>query len=139
MAILNQLFTRKPELKLVSKIIKNIGLVSFKDRREFTIKDMEQHNAVSRMTADKSILEDLYIPCKHKLFIEDLTEKKCITICRQILKLYNYDIISTEKSVNNKKVLFYKLASLKEKLLEKKHNKQSTKKNIKKEYIIIFD
>ena len=81
------------------------------------------------------ILREYYFPCKAKLFLDNLNLKKCITIARQLLKLYDYDILSIERSVNTKKILFYHLA--------KKDEKQriTTRKSKKhrREYIIIFD
>ena len=50
-------------------------------------------------------LRQYYLPCKHKTFLDNITNKKLITIARQILKLHQYDLASIEKTINNKKVL----------------------------------
>ena len=38
----------------------------------------------------KEKLEIYYLPCKAKMYLKDLTEKKCITILRQFLKYIDY-------------------------------------------------
>ena len=50
-----------------------------------------------------------YIPCKGKKYLIDLNEKKCITILRQFLKIQNYTLMSKEKYICSKKILFYQV------------------------------
>ena len=67
-------------------------------------------------TLRPSVLHDIidelykyYIPCKSKKYLVDLSEKKCITILRQFLKIHNHTLISKEKYVKGKKNLFYQV------------------------------
>ena len=97
---------------------------------------MTNNNTLEKMQREIPILKEFYLPCKSKLFLDNLNLKKCITITRQILKLYDYDIVSVERSVNTKKTLFYHLASKTEK------ERMSTKKTSqpqRREYIIVFN
>ena len=50
-----------------------------------------------------------YIPCKSKIYLVELNEKKCITILRQFLKVNNYTLISKEKYIKGNKQLFYQV------------------------------
>ena len=53
-----------------------------------------------------------YIPCKAKKYLTDLNEKKCITILRQFLKIQNYTLMSKDKYIDGKKILFYQVIQL---------------------------
>ena len=50
-----------------------------------------------------------YIPCKAKIYLLNIDEKRCITILRQFLKVHNYTLMSKEKYVKGKKSLFYQV------------------------------
>ena len=57
-------------------------------------------------------LKKYYLPCKSKLYLLSLNEKKCITILRQLLKVHNYTLMSKEKYIKGKKSLFYQVIPL---------------------------
>ena len=134
MVNINQLFVDKPPLNFTIKIVKLLGFTSLKDKKEITIQSMTKFNTLSKIEKELNDLKTYYLPCKQKLFLENLNLKKCLTIARQLLKLYDYDIISTEKTINTKKILFYQLIKKYEK------ERMATKKsNSKKEYIIYFN
>ena len=59
------------------------------------------------MMSIKVILEEYYLPCKRKVYLEDLTLKKCITILRQLVKLYDYLLKSNEKYIKGEKIIIY--------------------------------
>ena len=65
-----------------------------------------------------------YIPCKGRKYLVELTEKKCITILRQFLKIQNYTLMSKEKYINSKKILFYQVIPLQ---IDMKTNRDSEK------------
>ena len=135
MVNINQLFLKKPPQELARKVLKHLGITSFRYKKEITIESMTKHNTLDKMQNEIETLREFYFPCKAKLFLENLNLKKCITITRQLLKLYDYDIISIERSVNNKKTLFYHLINKS----EKERIKTKKSKSQKKEYIIVFD
>ena len=70
---------------------------------------------------------------KKKYFndINTLTNKQAITILRQLLKVYNYDLFSKEKFIKGTKYSVYKIIS--------KNNKIFDLNKKKKEIIILFD
>ena len=65
-----------------------------------------------------------YIPCKAKKYLTDLNEKKCITVLRQFLKMQNYTLMSKEKYVEGKKILFYQVIPMQ---IDMKTNRDSEK------------
>ena len=53
------------------------------------------------------MLDIHYLECKKQIYFKDLTDKKCITILRQILRLYNYSVKSSEKYADSRKYILY--------------------------------
>ena len=56
------------------------------------------------------ILKKIYIKCKHKIYLENLNEKKIITLIRQLLRINKYDLKTKEKYENGKKYLLYTIS-----------------------------
>ena len=72
--------------------------------------NLKDLNTVEKVKGHIEKLLKYYIPCKAKKYIlTNLDEKKCITILRQFLKIHNHTLISKEKYVNGKKLLFYQV------------------------------
>ena len=92
----DQLFKNKPELNLVIEIIRLFGLQNFDDIQLFTKQNMIELNTVEKMKDYIPRLQEFYLPCKSKIYLQDLNERKCINILRQLLKQYN-QIFSKEK------------------------------------------
>ena len=75
----------------------------------FTKEDLENLNIVDKINEIKEKLEIYYLPCKAKMYLKDLTEKKCITILRQFLKYIDYNLKMKEKYIRYKKLfIFYR-------------------------------
>lgn len=132
--VINQLFNEKPPLDLLLKIIKTFGLKDMKDNTEFTILDLARNNTVTQLKTFDKELREIYLPCKQKLYLDNITNKSAINILRQLLKVYDHDLVSHEKFIKGTKYLVYKITTKEEKEFNKK------RKNIpKKEIVIIFD
>ena len=100
--IINQLFIQTPPSDLLTKIIKAFGLNDITDTREFSQLDMIRHNTLETFHSLEKELDDCYIPCKRKEYtsnIQNIIYKEAITIFRQILKAYNYDLYSKERFI----------------------------------------
>lgn len=130
--VVNQLFNIKPSLDLVTKFVKCFGLKGLQDNTYFTLLDMQHHNTLTQINSLLKELYDLYLPCKYN-YLTNITEKSAITIMRQLLKVYDYDVFSHEKFIKGIKYLEYKIVSKNEKNIMKKPPKK------KKEFIIHFD
>ena len=105
----NQLFKSKPPLELVIKICLYFGidLNNIYKKKTFTKKELENIKIEDYFNDIKLLLINFYLPCKSKVYLESMTIKKCITILRQLLKLYNFSVISSEHYNNSKKYIVY--------------------------------
>ena len=86
----NQLFRRNPDRYIISDLLKIFNIES---------------------------LEVYYIPCKSKVYLNDIDEKKCITILRQFLKYMDYNLKLKEKYVNGVKNYQYFIVCNKKKVV----------------------
>ena len=132
--VLNQLFITKPPFELLNTIIKNFGLKNINDTKQFSYLDMNKHNTLSIFNTLETELSKYYLPCKKKKYFNNsdtLTNKQAITILRQLLKVYNYDLFNKEKFIKGTKYSVYKIITKNDKIFNL--NKK------KKEIIISFD
>ena len=105
----NQLFKITPDHEIVSKLVKLCGLLEIDDYREFSKKNLEKHDTVNKFTEIIPTLEKYYINCKAIRYLNNLNEKKIITILRQFLREINYKLISREKYIEGNKILLYRI------------------------------
>jgi glutamyl/glutaminyl-tRNA synthetase len=105
----NQLFKVSPNIEITEKILENFGIKGINDNHSFTRENLIDLNTVENMNNMYDELIRYYIPCKAKKYLIDLNEKKCITILRQFLKIQNHTLMSKEKYINSKKILFYQV------------------------------
>ena len=113
----NQLFIKEsPPIELARDIIYNILNKDLNDNiyYEFSKKILKARNATEKINKFITELKKYYLKCKHKKYLENLNEKKIITLFRQILKPYEFNIKSIEKYENGEKFLLY--------IIEKKKN-----------------
>ena len=120
----NQLFSKNfPPFELVNDIIYHIFKKNLEDNIyiEFTIKKLKNNNVTHIINHFIPELKKYYLKCKHEKYLENLNEKKIITILRQILKPYHYEINAFEKYSNKEKYLLY---ILEKKIIHKKNLKK---------------
>tara|TARA_Y100000389_G_C17405100_1_gene487573 strand:- start:968 stop:1363 length:396 start_codon:yes stop_codon:yes gene_type:complete len=118
----NQLFKIIPDENIIQDILEAFGLTNLEDTRLFTKSHMIEINTVNTINELKEKLIEYYLPCKARKYLNDLDEKKCITILRQIVKLYHYKCIGLEKSIKGNKTMTYRLLYSKEDFLESPHS-----------------
>jgi len=113
---INQLFTRKVDTEVLAKLLSCFGIANLNDKRYFCKHDMVHTQTVERLKAIKHELEEYYLPCKAKVYLDgtSLNEKRAVTILKQVLRLHGYYLSSKEKNVNSKKVIFYQLLNEKD-------------------------
>ena len=85
----DQNFKNTPDLKIINLLLETFGLDGLEDDRCFTKNHMKDIQTVENITLLKSQLQEYYIPCKSKIYLQNLNEKKVITILRQFIKKYN--------------------------------------------------
>ena len=69
----------------------------------FTKETMDENHVVDQFIELKDTLSNYYLPCKSKVYLNEITNKKCITIFRQFIKVHGYTLISKERYINRKK------------------------------------
>ena len=120
----NQLFGKiYPPFDLVKKVLCLLINYEFDDLYyEFTKKNVTEKKIIEKINPYINDLKKYYLKCKHSKYLENIDEKKYITILRQILKPYNFLIKSYEKYNNGEKYLLYIISKNKEEKKIKKIN-----------------
>lgn len=111
----NQLFRKEPNNEIINKLLNSFGLDNLNDNRHFSRDDLKKLNSVEKLYKIKNELNEYYIPCKARTYLNDLNEKNIITILKQFIKIKDYTIISREKYSNKKKFIIYQLITLEQK------------------------
>lgn len=106
---INQLFKDKVPEDLVQKVLSCFGLVSMRDPTAFSKEDMGRSDTVERLRKLIDELRLYYLPCKAKIYLHICSEECAITLLRQLLRLYDVSLESTQKYVNKKKTTLYHL------------------------------
>ena len=121
---INQLFRSKPPFKLVLKICLYFGidLEDLSKKNSFTKNELIKLDLTSKFSELEEMLKQYYIPCKCKIYLNNITISKSVTILRQILKLYNFKITSNESYNNSKKYIIY--------VITQNENKQLTNNGV---------
>ena len=137
----DQLFKKNPSNELFTKILESFGLIGLDDKRSFSRKDLKYIKTVEKINHLKPEIDQCYLPCKARTYLNDLNEKNVITILRQILKTRNYTISSREKYMKGCKFIIYNLCKTEQKsykpLIEIKSENITTDK--KKPIILTFN
>ena len=97
-----------------------------------TKNDLKEYKTVDKIIKYKDDFIKYYLPCKGKKYLNDLNEKKSMTILKQIVKTFDYFIFSKEKYIDGEKFITYQLIPIHQKnilTLQKKDEK----------YIVNFD
>ena len=120
----NQLFAKiNPPFNLVKLIVGLLINYPFEDiYYEFTKKIINEKRVLEKIEPYIEELKKYYLKCKHIKYLENIDDKKFITILRQILRPYNYSIKAYEKYNNGEKYLLYVIMKNKEENKLKKIN-----------------
>ena len=107
-----QLFQQVPNEEFMVKLLNCFGIIDFNDKKEFTKSNLEDLNIISKIEDLIPELVIYYLPCKYEMFLKDFTINKCITILRQLLRLYNYKLKKREHVQNKKKSIYYHISKI---------------------------
>tara|TARA_Y100000591_G_scaffold318255_1_gene328945 strand:+ start:2289 stop:2672 length:384 start_codon:yes stop_codon:yes gene_type:complete len=121
---INQLFKSKPPFNLVLKICLYFGidLEDLSKKNSFTKNELVKLDLETKFPEFEETLKQYYIPCKCKIYLNNITISKSVTILRQLLKLYNFKISSNESYNNSKKYIIY--------VITQNENKQLTNNGV---------
>ena len=128
----NQLFRILPDTDIIHSLLNAFGLTSLDDTKFFTKSSLKDNETVTKINEMKDQLESYYLPCKAKNYMNNITEKRSITILRQFIKSHNYTLISKERYIDGNKVSVYRL-------IQDDKNSTPTKKKNKKDIVISFE
>jgi len=110
--IKNQLFREDISLEFVIDFIHKLFQIELNTtiNYSFSKKTLTTKNIKNVINENMEILKKIYIKCKHKIYLENLNEKKIITLIRQLLRIHKYDLKAKEKYENGKKYLLYTIS-----------------------------
>jgi hypothetical protein len=107
---INQLFTKMMTEEVLHKLLTCYNLTGLHDSRMFSKRELEQLGTVNKVNELIEELGQYYLKCKARLYLTNITTKKCLTILKQVVRLFNFSVESHEKNINNRKVIYYQLA-----------------------------
>jgi len=108
----NQLFRIMPDRSFVISLLNLYGIEDFSDTRYFTKGNLETLNTIEELNKLNEKLENYYIPCKSKIYLEEITISRSIVILRQFLKCHGYTLFSKEKFIKANKQTIYKIVTI---------------------------
>ena len=120
----NQLFRVNPTLEFTENFLKLFVPKGFDEYYQFSRQTIVDKNILKKINIPyfSDMFKKIYLPCKYKNYIQNITEKKCITVLRQLLKIHSYNVIGSEKYSNGKKKLVYNIKKLNPEKKVKKYN-----------------
>ena len=71
----NQNFRKNPDMQIIQSILETFGLDNLEDDRFFTKEHMKGINTKENLILLKPRLEEYYLPCKAKEYLNNITEK----------------------------------------------------------------
>ena len=129
---LNQLFCKRPDDHILKVLLDCFKLENIEDTTIFTKKDLFEYGTVEKLNSNKAEFEKYYLPCKGKKYLNDLNEKKAMTVLKQIVKTFNYYVFSKEKYIDGEKFITYQIVPVDQKNILKLKKKDE-------KYIVTFD
>ena len=117
----DQLFRKNVDFLFLKNIFINLFDIELDDNinYNFSKNTIITRNIISKIENYIEEIKKYYIICKQKIYLEKLTEKKVITLLRQLLRTNNFELKSKEKYDNGKKYLLYTITKKKNKYLKK--------------------
>lgn len=143
----NQLFKKIPDNELVLEILETFGISNLEDNKPFSRNDIVSNDTIKKIESIKYKLEECYLPCKSRLYLNSLTEKNIITILRQVVKTRGYTLSSREKYIKGVKFIVYSITRIdgnnqelvEEKPIDQDEILEAEKVQTKKTIIVAFD
>tara|TARA_B100000497_G_C7635426_1_gene381956 strand:- start:209 stop:598 length:390 start_codon:yes stop_codon:yes gene_type:complete len=113
-----QLFQEVPNEDFLVVFLNCYGITSLNDNKEFTKSDLNDLSIINKIEDLIPELVLYYLACKYKMFLTNITLNKCITILRQILRLYGYHLKKREHVHNKKKSIYYRIEKINDKTIK---------------------
>jgi hypothetical protein len=109
--MINQLFKKEPDREIILELVNAFGYSNFNQiDQPFNKSDLEKRKTIDKIQKLKNKLEQYYIPCKAKHYLnKKLTIKNILTILRQFLKNEGYFLNYWESYVDGVKITYYQI------------------------------
>ena len=114
--VYNQLFKIIPDKSITIELLNLFGIKDLDDNKHFTKDDLIQLNTSENILKIKDKLNNYYIPCKSKVYLNNIDHKRSITILKQFLKVHNYNIINIRKVIQGRQYNLYFIKIISEKV-----------------------
>lgn len=108
---INQLFRKQVDIDTMNELLACFDLNGLDDNRAFTKYEMCRSGCVQKINAMLPRLHDIYLPCKSKVYLSNITEKRAVTILKQMLRLFNRNVVSRERNIMSVKMIVYQVMS----------------------------
>lgn len=106
-----QLFTEKPTIEFMNAFLNCFGIEDIDEKKEFCKEDLIELKTVENIENMIPELIIYYLPCKSRIYLNNITPKRCITILSQFIKLFNYKLSRKERIVNRRKYIYYTIVN----------------------------
>ena len=103
---INQLFKKKVPYDIIEKLLVMLNIHDINNA--IIDKNNINNEFLNKFELLKVDIKNYYVNSKQTYF-DVITDNKIITILKQLLKLYNYKLVSKEKLINNKRTKIYQI------------------------------
>lgn len=110
----DQLFRKYPSNELFLKVLNAFGLSGPDDFHSFSKNDLKVLKTIDKILEYKNELKDIYVPCKYKIYLTEITIDNVLNILRHMLKTRNISLDSKEKYIKCHKYIVYFIIHQKE-------------------------
>jgi hypothetical protein len=100
-------FGQSLQMSEFEAILKIYGIDVVGAQTQFTRDELVTKNIVEEVRQIIPMLEKYYIPCKARMYLNDLDAQKCITILRQVLRLKGCNLLSQQRMRHGQKRVEY--------------------------------
>ncbi len=109
-----QLFRQLPNEEFMDKLVPLYGCSTFDkiDNHQFTREQLDDWDTVGGLEILREELLQYYVPCKARIYLNNITVKRAVTIFRQMCRSLGYNVKSCEKYRNGKKYLMYQVRKI---------------------------
>ena len=95
---------------VIEPLLRCFGVLGVDDNRLFCRTDMQNLDTPRQVSRLVPLLCELYPPCKARVYLDQpITDRRCITILKQVLRLLGKTLLSRERNINGHKTIYYQV------------------------------
>lgn len=100
----------------MNRLLACYGLRGYEEKW-FDKRHLEINDTIAQVSRLIPEMKKYYVPCKAKVYLNDIGMRRAITILSQHLRVSGYTLERKERFVNHKKIVWYRIVNEEEKLL----------------------